>query len=177
MILVYILCFLFVTFGFLLGWDYFVGSSKAVERKATVKKIANQDAIKELEEDIFGVDKVIASLPGYSWMVTKADESMNLIVYLRNEKQIIVKHEEISAIAKTFVSDYDYAGYHQTHTRSVEEMDAAIQEAMKSMVKREIAEQSYDQGIKDLLNKYNGQPATASAVQDKPNWTEYFENY
>lgn len=153
--------FLSVLVGTILGTAIFtdIHLPRQYKDRITNRTKADQSKIEELEAEIFGVDNNIRDLPGCRWKITDSD--LYFYIVLKNEKQ---KTEEDTIVYKT--KRYCGGGYRQVPREinlTESELDADIQEAMKTMVKKAINGRVAKEAHKRLMDKYNNK----SVVQNE----------
>ncbi len=179
MTLALILTGLLIVFGGLYFKDA-QKSKKAVERSAQkIINAANHEKIKQLEDDIFGVDLEIRGLPGHYWKLTrgthyfrgdnKRDDPDGFELCLMSETDEVLKEDSVLSI-RWQSSDYSYSrtlqNYGSMVKNTVEEMELAIQEKMKRIVKAEIAKREREAGLQNIIDKYNGKAVIQDEVRN-----------
>jgi hypothetical protein len=124
----------------------------------------DEQRVKELEAEIFGIGVEIRDLPNCTWRLTRGVE------YRRNggvrgdenglRIQLLGEHLNVlqSANAYSFrwVSPANHYGRGYYEDRTVEEIEQAVQKTMKDLVGKEITKRKYEAGMKNIMETYNG---------------------
>jgi hypothetical protein len=130
---------------------------------------ANEQKVKELEAEIFGIGIEIRELPGCIWSVTRGCEHMvrdetrvdenGLSVLLLDADSNTLQERAVLSIRYETIDSGHYSGYPRRGryvSMTVEELEEKLQDAMKSMVKKEMEKRKYEAGFAQILEKYNG---------------------
>jgi hypothetical protein len=129
-----------------------------------VARRADEERVKELEAEIFGIGVEIRDLPGCTWKLTRG------VYYKRRSGEIhdvngikvhlMGEHKDTLRVANVYsfifvsgTSMYDRGRYED---RTVEEIEQEVQKTMKNLVEKEISNRKYEAGMKNILETYNG---------------------
>lgn len=167
--------FLIILFPVIAGVTVGVVVKGILEREKTkeLETKPNYDVIAKLDKELFGVGVEINGLPGCWWRVQrgctqrvndgpKKDDPDGFSIWLMDKDSNELANAAVAKMRSMTIlemSDRRQRGIRLDSTlveQSPEEMDAAIQTAMKGMVEKEIAKRQREQAYNDIIVKYNG---------------------
>jgi hypothetical protein len=140
---------------------------EAIRDEEIAREVArrnDEQRVKELEAEIFGIGVEIRDLPGCTWRLTRGVEYKRRDVVKGDGNgirvQLLGEHLNVLQAANVYsfrfisgTSMYDRGRYEDC---TVEEIDQDVQKTMKTLVNKEIAKRKYEAGMRNILDTYNG---------------------
>lgn len=160
-----VVAFVLLFFGALVLHDERRG--KVIEEKKAVQEIVKRSdpvKIQQLEATELGIGLEMLDLPGYYWVVSRGISwtHRDKVKTDPNGLQIILLNGNHDIIEERMVTCEVYVDRYTTRKRTAEEMEVQVRSNMKAMKKRALEKVRLEQGLTDLVEKYNGK----SVIQD-----------